>query len=702
MVKISKNTSLEAVFEEKKVYEYFEKKWKEMLRGIKIHECIDDLCPAIFHLKYVIIMYDLILQFEKVANKAFNFKKLFATINYDIEHIVDDYIHVVYKHKKLYQQNSVFRNPDNKQCGDEMNCKYVIKFINDIEIKYDTGIRCVLNDIHFNLIHYDVHIKYFDDYIKHNKYIWTLKFESIWDAGYTMNHYKQKLNGLNIIYKYKNLKQEIIENGIVRIEINRFNLYYSKALCLSKMSWLKTRKSRNDLIFDYESNILNNSNIDIEHILALIIYTHNDINVYFLNKGYDMINRNNEYYPTNVAINYNSEFAFLSRKLNEAVSIYGHMVPPNKHYYCGLQKQLIITDVLLRQNRPSSVTSNINFAQKQLYKSGIILNLQKENKYYEINLKCLDLSMISKYKSEEETLFYQYLFMINDIYIDRIICNNSNTLGQSFVLLISLLNQTHLDRFSKNINIFSHHNQNILLKFIKYITQKKYNPNLLYFNYFWIGIQSILQNTWISINKFVIYRYMNQFNKELFGYLFDNNTLKPGKFFNFLFNSINTTYLLYNLSCEPIKIIYNKNAKVTHKQNIQYCCGINTGEFINVTLLLEFIKFNNELKLNFKLISLLSNKQRTIIGCTLSIILGINLLNYYAEFGIIGGIGTSIVIDLSKFNAFKEGIYVDIMLDLRAFEDVYQNIKFLWDYGKYDISLFSQMNKRSTHFISLE
>ena len=93
---------MEMMMNEKDVINYFRKKWIEFIdeNGIecrdKFSKCNENVlcCKSLLKIKFVLIMYQKIKQFEKERNIFVNLRNL-NLFNYDINNILNDYNHLI-------------------------------------------------------------------------------------------------------------------------------------------------------------------------------------------------------------------------------------------------------------------------------------------------------------------------------------------------------------------------------------------------------------------------------------------------------------------------------------------------------------------------------------------------------------------------------------------------------------------------------
>merc|ERR1712228_136219 len=253
--------------------------------------------------------------------------------------------------------------------------------------------------------------------------------------------------------KYKNLKDEILNNTLYTISEFDFNSLTKKSddyLSSYRGRSLKARKQSN---LNNICHIVPNSIIRLDHIIALMLYTNMDDLQREFKKGCRFLVEDNE--NVDLVKLRNAEIANWCRLLWESITFFGESISKKQVFYHGLNCKLLFGSVIAAFNCPTSTTVNKSVAYNFSTDNGIIVQLSK---YASLDSHYLDVSDLSDYPNEQERLFFQAQLGFQDIIYN-------NTSNKYFIKCLSLFqNITKGNFFTHNTKIFKNKHQKTLIK----------------------------------------------------------------------------------------------------------------------------------------------------------------------------------------------------------------------------------------------
>ena len=300
-------------------------------------ECNKLYCNNIIILKYILKIYNDILNIKRIYNKNINVNDI---INDRLSSkLYNIYLHVINKHEYLRSIN-IF----NHLCNNN-NCQYNIRNRNNNN-------NNILDTIHHNIIHYKYNINNnHRNNNKYNKFITQINNIKKYDNGQWIDFYgylsERDGNFKKCKYKYGNIKQEMLYPK--RLTYGIWNKYQNKVNILSKIPNIKQFKAKTDILSTDSANIYSGEIITKEHILAIILYTDNDILCYNLRKAF---REYDEHGIRKQDINDISEYANWAKLLFESIFVYGNNINYNTEYYHGLNNKFIFSKFVIRINMP--------------------------------------------------------------------------------------------------------------------------------------------------------------------------------------------------------------------------------------------------------------------------------------------------------------------------------------------------------------
>merc|ERR1712228_650569 len=154
--------------------------------------------------------------------------------------------------------------------------------------------------------------------------------------------------------KYKNLKDEILNNTLYTISEFDFNSLTKKSddyLSSYRGRSLKARKQSN---LNNICHIVPNSIIRLDHIIALMLYTNMDDLQREFKKGCRFLVEDNE--NVDLVKLRNAEIANWCRLLWESITFFGESISKKQVFYHGLNCKLLFGSVIAAFNCPTSTT----------------------------------------------------------------------------------------------------------------------------------------------------------------------------------------------------------------------------------------------------------------------------------------------------------------------------------------------------------
>ena len=372
------------------------------------------------------------------------------------------------------------------------------------------------------------------------------------------------------------------------------------------------------------TGICGGSIITIQHILAIIFYTDDDILCYKFRKSFRVYDDKGKLTKDSNNIIYDhNEYGNWGKLLRQSVEVFGKNSDTNDEYYHGLNKRFIFKDILCTIH------------------GGMVLTLKQSN---EIGY-CLSVKLFSRFSNEDEVLFFSNAFIINDIFVDHGITDKIciNNLMKGYTLLHCILNGKYFDDYN---DILLMSNQEQLIKFIEYILSNNDNHNNIYFNYFKLCCKKMMEIMYIHINTDYILSFIKskQLHPKLSSLLFDikynNNTINPGIF-------IDTCKLYgfatYNSSAKSLQIRCNIADGLGKNEEIRCTYTLKCFNNKEIKIVIEFgiLKYFQHLCQIWEIIDIIyDNKNNYVDSVQLHCFVSSKELNFNSATIIAGGIST--------------------------------------------------------------
>eukprot|EP01083_Nonionella_stella_P203162 741552_1 len=236
--------------------------------------------------------------------------------------------------------------------------------------------------------------------------------------------------------KYDNLKQEILNNTICRLNVQEYELASQKAMLFMSSDYCKQCVScyTNHLLY---YDIRGGMAIDTDHLLSIILYTDYSKLCYEFGKTFRKINS----LETDSALKIrNREYWNWSRLMRETVEFWGHPLwKSNVNIFYSGCSYLVLNAFVANFNSPTSTSAQISVATVFAKEDGIILELEKADSPRAGQLRYFNCSYLSCYASEDERLFCGGNFPLH-FHSIRLMKYNHNY--HHFVRALTIFNKT--------------------------------------------------------------------------------------------------------------------------------------------------------------------------------------------------------------------------------------------------------------------
>eukprot|EP01084_Bolivina_argentea_P310113 536519_1 len=300
------------------------------------------------------------------------------------------------------------------QCKNNDECEYRLRhyrrihkeYINDNKILMndnDQILRELLDQIHFYLYH------------NYNAY----------DRGhtekFTINADDEKEDGSNnaavfvfgrnwfpyydkecavYVYEHASLFIELTLNPYCKIEQNKLNQIYLKAMGMKKSNKFQNIKAKHA---DHEATIDVDDPITINHIIALLTYCNEDELQRTFKKHTRTLTKNETVINLCKRHRYIAHWA---RYLRESCLFYGDHMKHDDIIYCGINTKLIFDSFSFVNYCPLSTSTDITVANNFATNDGIILKLKPTDELArDTGCRYFDMMLVSNYIAERERFF---------------------------------------------------------------------------------------------------------------------------------------------------------------------------------------------------------------------------------------------------------------------------------------------------------
>ena len=287
--------------------------------------------------------------------------------------------------------------------------------------------------------------------------------------------------------KYKNLKQELLQNKIYSINIINFLNIYKKAikLYLKIETILGFNGDKNTAFAKYKQNWNNYCNIkykqkiSLSHLLSILFYT--DLSILPMKMKIVCCKKLNINENNKIIKKRHYEYVNWLKLMAETIIFYGNNLSQNDNLYHGLSNKFLFKQFIAKFHIPTSTTSDKCQAKCFAKDNGIIL--QFTGLEY-IGDPYFYTKSISKYSHENEYLFFKAELNIINIYIFN---DNNNIINiKPLSLFQSILNGSIIIHKYINNNKQFNKIQKLLNKYLDlFLINKDNDYNLQLLKYFW-------------------------------------------------------------------------------------------------------------------------------------------------------------------------------------------------------------------------
>ena len=607
----------------KLILECFQKKWYiecNNLNRIISNTCNGEKdiidCDSILRLNFMLKLYSDILKLEsKFSDRHISLVNILSNhlpVNYyhEINAIFSDYHHV-YQHHTSTVDNSVhiFRfmvriygnsnKCDLKTCNyfqrTKRNCYYTpvqyeernINLKND-DTNRDISMRRLLDEIHWNLIHYDLYGRDIDinqlneekeplivnnlkmddvvkdlqpvdekktsntiSHPKSSKFVTNVIHTDAYDHGQGFDYYgyHNEMNDTFIFIKpkYSSIKEELLTNIICKISQWQWNEIYDKAVYLLSViksnSYFKARQHN----LEYNEHFCKLSDtrcgklMGLDNILAIILYTDFTNMCGAFRATFRLYDNKGQLLDKKLIKQNHSEYANWARILHETISFFGNNCDYNESYYHGLNKVFQFKQHVICLRGPVSTSLYFNVASTFAGRNGMIIEFNVHQSLSNVDNKYgMSVEFFSAYKHEKEILFYDPIFVMVHISIYNVQSYHFKYLLNGLILMQSILDGNIETIELYKSRLLSKCTQQYLICLLIYVMGK--NPEMQHecTDYFKGSIHKFVSTigSCIFINKRYISGTIDVWEAKLLELLFDDvKCFGPGPFIKYLWQS---------------------------------------------------------------------------------------------------------------------------------------------------------------------
>eukprot|EP01083_Nonionella_stella_P162589 533916_1 len=225
---------------------------------------------------------------------------------------------------------------------------------------------------------------------------------------YYWSYYKHNWYDTNdfrwsVDHKYSNLRDEMMNNTLCRLDIETYHyVYYKASKILQESDELKSQKSAlTEIKLHY--GVCDNIAFAVSNVMSIILYTDYDFLSYNLSKTFHKLT----YYEENEEQmkQRNSEYWHWSKLLRETLECYGSMMTDSSvetYYHC--MNKMPFPCLNARICGPISTTARLEVIASFVYDNGLVLELQPDE--IGSSLRMMNCSFFSCFPQEEERLLF--------------------------------------------------------------------------------------------------------------------------------------------------------------------------------------------------------------------------------------------------------------------------------------------------------
>eukprot|EP01084_Bolivina_argentea_P259258 437399_1 len=220
-------------------------------------------------------------------------------------------------------------------------------------------------------------------------------FTTRFNFGVYLNYWQHGFEN-SVVSVYRTLKDELLNNTIMRLSIENYYQLYEECLQLMKEKGYNI-KAQNIGVNNTKFNIPKGTPITINHLISLKLYTD------FGNIQNEFKKHCRKHYKNesiNSFIKRNSQIAHWCRYLKESCTFYGKLMSKKDTFYCGLNRNLLFDSLKQNFECPISTTTNVTIANS-FSDGGMLLQMKRADS----KTRFFDVSWLSIHPSEQERLF---------------------------------------------------------------------------------------------------------------------------------------------------------------------------------------------------------------------------------------------------------------------------------------------------------
>jgi len=196
--------------------------------------------------------------------------------------------------------------------------------------------------------------------------------------------------------KFWTFKQELLNNDMYRINIDKWNDIFEKA-----------KVTINTFVAREYVDLRTGRNIGIQHIISMICYTDYDALCYNFRNSFRKLDPDEN--ERDVMKRHCNNYYHLGKWLNDAIGTYGSLVSKYKMpLYHGLAGHFLFESLCTDFNIPTSATTEISVAQNFTANEGLILQFDSKWRNGSVwdKAQCLSVEWLSSHSWEREVLFF--------------------------------------------------------------------------------------------------------------------------------------------------------------------------------------------------------------------------------------------------------------------------------------------------------
>eukprot|EP01083_Nonionella_stella_P042094 113883_1 len=216
--------------------------------------------------------------------------------------------------------------------------------------------------------------------------------------------------------KYSNMRDEILNNCCMSLEMVEFNKSLDKAQRYLNLNSIREIRAEENIFLHYD--IWDGELLLEEHLLAVTFYCDwSELSTAFS----ATFRKKHAYEHIALVKKRNAEFAHWSKRLRETVELYGKRGWEKREsgdeqqwnlehdrirgpFYCGMDSLMVVPEFNIRFCAPTSMSTSFSVATTFAGDEGIIITLNNNGHWHSDNLRIWDCSWLSGFQGEDEKL----------------------------------------------------------------------------------------------------------------------------------------------------------------------------------------------------------------------------------------------------------------------------------------------------------